>query len=193
MVDSTTKSNTDTNTSLTIPENTSDGVNNIDTITNITSIDSIDNISTDTLINGGILWFNDLTLTDPIYIFPLAIGFTNLLNIEIHSWFTKSQLSLRSKIFKNLSRGLSILMIPVAIQAPMVICLYWLSSSTFSIGQNLIFQLPFIQKKLGFPERKFDISSTSKQTEKVKEALETFKKNNSVKTKSVSLKNKKKK
>lgn len=85
MVDST-KSNSGTNAlnTLTIPENTIIGstseVNNMDIITNITSID---NISTDTLINGGILWFNDLTQTDPLYIFPLAIGLTNLLNIEV--------------------------------------------------------------------------------------------------------------
>ncbi|CAG8624961.1 3686_t:CDS:2 [Rhizophagus irregularis] len=183
MVDST-KSNS------TIPENTIIGsTSEVDIITNITSVD---NISTDTLINGGILWFNDLTQTDPLYIFPLAIGLTNLLNIEIHSWFTKSQPSLRSKILKNLSRGLSILMIPVASQAPMAICLYWLSSSTFSIGQNLIFQLPIIQKKIGFPE-KLDTSSASKQTKRVKETLVTFKNNNSMKTKNASLKNKKKK
>ncbi|CAB4395174.1 unnamed protein product [Rhizophagus irregularis] len=183
MVDST-KSNS------TIPENTIIGsTSEVDIITNITSVD---NISTDTLINGGILWFNDLTQTDPLYIFPLAIGLTNLLNIEIHSWFTKSQPSLRSKILKNLSRGLSILMIPVASQAPMAICLYWLSSSTFSIGQNLIFQLPIIQKKIGFPE-KLDTSSASKQTRRVKETLVTFKNNNSMKTKNASLKNKKKK
>ncbi|RGB44111.1 60Kd inner membrane protein [Rhizophagus diaphanus] len=183
MVDST-KSNS------TISENTIIGsTSEVDIITNITSVD---NISTDTLINGGVLWFNDLTQTDPLYIFPLAIGLTNLLNIEIHSWFTKSQPSLRSKILKNLSRGLSILMIPVASQAPMAICLYWLSSSTFSIGQNLIFQLPIIQKKFGFPE-KLDTSSTSKQTKTVKETLVTFKNNNSMKTKNASLKNKKKK
>ncbi|RIA97344.1 60Kd inner membrane protein [Glomus cerebriforme] len=189
MVDSTTKSNFNTNTSLTIPETTI--VSSTSNINNIDAITSIDNMSTDTLINGGILWFNDLTLTDPTFIFPLAIGLTNLLNIEIHSWFTKYQPSIRSKILKNLSRGLSVLMIPVATQAPMAICLYWLSSSTFSVGQNLIIQLPYIQKKFGFPEKKFEISSTSKQTEKVKEALETFKKNN--KTKNGSLKNKRKK
>ena len=83
MVDSTTKSNSGTNT-LTIPENSIIGstsrVNNMDVLTNITSVD---NISTDTLINGGILWFNDLTQSDPLYIFPLAIGLTNLLNIEV--------------------------------------------------------------------------------------------------------------
>lgn len=74
MVDST-KSNS------TIPENTIIGsTSEVDIITNITSVD---NISTDTLINGGILWFNDLTQTDPLYIFPLAIGLTNLLNIEV--------------------------------------------------------------------------------------------------------------
>ena len=73
-------------------------------------------------------------------------------------------------------------------------CLYWLSSSTFSIGQNLVFHLPSIQKKLGFPEKKSGISLSSKQTESVKETFETFKKNdNLAKTKNISPKNKKRK
>ncbi|CAG8457326.1 14150_t:CDS:2 [Funneliformis caledonium] len=161
----------------------------------ITGSNVLDNstITLDSLINGGTLWFNDLTLSDPTFIFPLAIGLTNFFNIEVHSWSLKSQPSLRSKILKNLSRVLSVLMIPVASQAPMAICLYWLSSSTFSIGQNLIFQFPFIQKKFGFSEKKIDISSLSKQTEKEKESFESIRKNNDSNKKNAYLKKKKKK
>ncbi|CAI2165662.1 18750_t:CDS:2 [Funneliformis geosporum] len=162
-----------------------------DPITGSNALD-ISTITLDSLTNGGTLWFNDLTLSDPTFIFPLAIGITNFFNIEVHSWSLKSQPSLRSKILKNLSRVLSVLMIPVASQAPMAICLYWLSSSTFSIGQNLIFQLPFIQKKFGFSEKKIDISSLPKQTEKEKESLESFRKNNDSIKKDASLKKKKK-
>ena len=69
MVDYTTKSNT----SLTIPDN----------IISSTSATSASIDANDTLLNGGMLWFNDLTLTDPTFIFPLAIGLTNIFNIEV--------------------------------------------------------------------------------------------------------------
>ncbi|KAI8360405.1 60Kd inner membrane protein-domain-containing protein [Mortierella sp. GBAus27b] len=33
--------------------------------------------------DGGILWFTDLTASDPTWIMPIAVGATNLLNVEV--------------------------------------------------------------------------------------------------------------
>ncbi|CAG8570226.1 8285_t:CDS:10 [Diversispora eburnea] len=67
--------------------------------------------------NGGILWFTDLTAVDPTWFFPVAVGATNLLNVEIHK---SKKNSIAKKIITNVFRGLSILMIPVAIKTPLV-------------------------------------------------------------------------
>ncbi|RHZ77097.1 hypothetical protein Glove_186g154 [Diversispora epigaea] len=97
--------------------------------------------------NGGILWFTDLTAVDPTWFFPVAVGATNLLNVEMHK---SKKNNISKKIITNIFRGLSILMIPVAIKTPMVICLYWFTSCTYSLVQNLVFKIPIIKKSLGF-------------------------------------------
>ncbi|CAG8579513.1 9228_t:CDS:2, partial [Acaulospora colombiana] len=70
--------------------------------------------------NGGFLWFSDLTAVDPTLFFPLAIGATNLFNIELHRWTSRGKPSTRQKVITNIGRGLSIIMVPVATKAPMV-------------------------------------------------------------------------
>ncbi len=35
------------------------------------------------LLHGGALWFSDLTAPDTTWILPVALGLTNLLNIEV--------------------------------------------------------------------------------------------------------------
>ncbi|CAG8606351.1 3974_t:CDS:2, partial [Dentiscutata heterogama] len=94
--------------------------------------------------NVGVLWFPDLTIPDSTWFFPLAIGFTNLFNIEGKP--TKKQI-----IIKNIGRILCLIMIPVCTQTPTAICAYWLTSATFSAVQNVVFRLPYIQRRLGFP------------------------------------------
>lgn len=34
---------------------------------------------------GGMLWFSDLSVADPYFIFPVVFGTLNLLNIEMQS------------------------------------------------------------------------------------------------------------
>ncbi|CAJ0824161.1 564_t:CDS:2, partial [Entrophospora sp. SA101] len=88
---------------------------------------------------------------DPTLIFPFAIGFVNLLNIEINSWFTNKKISNPQKLLKYISRGISIIMIPIASQVPMAVCIYWLTSSTFGLFQNLLFRTKFFRGFFGYP------------------------------------------
>lgn len=37
----------------------------------------------DSLSTGGVLWFSDLSLPDPLYILPVILSSSNLLNIEV--------------------------------------------------------------------------------------------------------------
>ncbi|KAK9727651.1 hypothetical protein K7432_001681 [Basidiobolus ranarum] len=105
---------------------------------------------------GGLLWFTDLTSVDPTWTFPLAIGLTHLANTELNAYFMKQAPTLKQKVIQNVFRGISVFMIPVASQVPMGICLYWLSSSTYSLLQNIAFKVPAIKTKLNIqhPEPK---------------------------------------
>ncbi|KAF0444828.1 60Kd inner membrane protein-domain-containing protein [Gigaspora margarita] len=111
--------------------------------------------------NGGVLWFPDLTIADSTWFFPLAIGFTNLFNIEFQTWFAKGKPTKKQIIIKNIGRILCLIMIPVCTQTPTAICTYWLTSATFSAIQNVVFRLPYIQRRLGFPIHSSIINSSS--------------------------------
>ena len=92
------------------------------------------------LKDGGILWFHDLTLPDPTWTFPLIIGNSYLLNVEVEACMLpfvlfsviltaflqlgllsrKTELTRFQTVFTNAIRVASIFMIFIAKQVPMV-------------------------------------------------------------------------
>ncbi|CAG8443494.1 11460_t:CDS:2 [Ambispora leptoticha] len=103
------------------------------------------------LRDGGALWFRDLSKVDTTWVFPIAIGLANLFNIEMNAKSITKKPTTKQKVMKNIMRGLSLFMIPVASQTPMAICLYWFTSSLYSVIQNTSFRIPFIKKRLRLP------------------------------------------
>lgn len=92
---------------------------------------------------GGFGCISDLTLPDSTWILPIAFGLTNLANIELHNRFLKRVQkipTLSQKVLLNVSRALCLVFIPVASQTPSAVCIYWATSSVYSLLQNVAFQ-----------------------------------------------------
>lgn len=104
------------------------------------------------LTAGGIGWFPNLAEPDHSYIMPVAFGLTNLAVIEIQRMSKLRQPSRIYNIFTNMFRVFSIVMIPVAASVPSCMCLYWLTSSSFGLVQNLCLLSPSLRRKLLIPE-----------------------------------------
>ncbi|KAF9327177.1 Cytochrome c oxidase assembly protein cox18, mitochondrial [Podila minutissima] len=100
---------------------------------------------------GGTLWFTDLAASDPTWIMPIAIGATNLLNVELNGMMMSKTPTRNQVIFRNIFRALAISMIPIAHEAPMAICLYWMSSGSYSVLQNIAFRLAPVRVWLKMP------------------------------------------
>ncbi|KAF9143499.1 Cytochrome c oxidase assembly protein cox18, mitochondrial [Mortierella sp. GBA39] len=100
---------------------------------------------------GGTMWFTDLAAADPTWIMPIAVGATNLLNVELNGLMMSKTPTRNQVIFRNIFRALSISMIPIAHEAPMAICLYWLSSGSYSVFQNIAFRTPTVRQWLKLP------------------------------------------
>jgi len=66
------------------------------------------------LTEGGILWFQNLTLTDPIMSLPLILCLTNLLIIEVQTLSRNKTPTRNQKIIKNIFRGFTIIMMPLS-------------------------------------------------------------------------------
>ncbi|CAO3691213.1 unnamed protein product [Rhizopus stolonifer] len=100
---------------------------------------------------GGLGFFTDLTATDSTMILPILVGAGNLINVELNAWFAKGIQTRQQKIITNLLRALSIAFIPIAANAPSAISLYWVTSSWYSVIQNLAFKVPAVRSKLKMP------------------------------------------
>ena len=96
-----------------------------------------------TMKSGGTLWFQDLTVSDPTLLFPILIATTHLINNEFHG---RKELSNRSTSITNtlhqwsiyFGRFLSLVMIPITCYVPSGIAVYWLTSSLYSVLQNVV-------------------------------------------------------
>ncbi|KAF9406923.1 Cytochrome c oxidase assembly protein cox18, mitochondrial [Podila epigama] len=102
-------------------------------------------------VQGGTLWFTDLSASDPTWITPVAIGAISLLNVELNGLMMSKTPTRNQIIFRNIFRALSISMIPIAHEAPMAICLYWLSSASYSVMQNVAFRMSPVRSWLKMP------------------------------------------
>ncbi|KAI5780226.1 60Kd inner membrane protein-domain-containing protein [Peziza echinospora] len=89
------------------------------------------------LAEGGALWFKNLLEPDPLYILPLALSFVIFANIEFSALqFTRSGRLMT--ILRTAMRIFPLLVIPITMQTPTALTLYWISSATYSLIQNLI-------------------------------------------------------
>nr|XP_039272770.1 cytochrome c oxidase assembly protein COX18, mitochondrial-like [Styela clava] len=103
------------------------------------------------LSQEGVLWFNNLCLADPYFVLPVLMAFANLATIEIHRGDGKTPLEGISKYLINFLRGISLVMIPVAIYMPSGVVFYWFISSGFGVTQALVMQSPKFKKLMRMP------------------------------------------
>lgn len=101
---------------------------------------------------GGFGWIPNLTVVDNSFILPVAMGLINFTIIEIQQAARTKDSSKLQKVFTNLFRGLSILMIPIAATVPSCLCLYWVTSSAYGLGQNLLLMSPRFKRLVGVPQ-----------------------------------------
>jgi len=145
------------------------------------------------LSEAGYLWFTDLTLPDPTWVFPLIIGSSYLLNVEVTPHFLSFRRMTRQFLFpwtagaslkKNrvdpIPGGLHqrhpsgvcpddfhcqtgsngtqtthrhspiviIYSLPLPLQQQ-ALTLYWATSATYSLAQNIAFKFPQVKRAFG--------------------------------------------
>lgn len=99
------------------------------------------------------LWCADLIQPDPYGALPALVGLVGLANVEWNAINVMNRAAAPStnnsprapvgpsvpRIVANVSRIAVMCFTTMAFQAPVAVCLYWVSSSTFSLLQNLAF------------------------------------------------------
>ncbi|EMG46538.1 hypothetical protein G210_3205 [Candida maltosa Xu316] len=101
------------------------------------------------LYEEGMLWFQDLSVPDPMHVFPVILGLTALCNIE---WTLKtlelSRLTKKLKFrptladaFGNFTKLSTVFMMAISLHAPAALTVYWISSQLYSLIQNVLMDL----------------------------------------------------
>ncbi|XP_044197552.1 mitochondrial inner membrane protein OXA1L [Thunnus albacares] len=100
---------------------------------------------------GGVLWFPDLTIADPLYILPFAVTGTMFFILELGAESGVDNPNL--KAMKTVFRIMPFIILPLTINFPTAVFTYWLTSNCFSLGQVALLRHPFIRQKLRIPDR----------------------------------------
>ncbi|XP_033853863.3 mitochondrial inner membrane protein OXA1L [Acipenser ruthenus] len=101
--------------------------------------------------SGGLWWFTDLTLSDPLYILPLAVTGTMFAIIELGAESGVDNPNLRA--MKTVFRVMPFVILPLTISFPTAIFTYWMTSNVFSLAQVGFLKIPAVRRRLGIPDR----------------------------------------
>jgi YidC/Oxa1 family membrane protein insertase len=100
------------------------------------------------LATGGMFWFPDLTVPDPLYILPIASAGTFLLLIEMGKDQMMAQNAAQGQLMVNVFRVLSIGMLPVCVSFEASMLCYWTANNMLTIAQTGILKQDSVRKYL---------------------------------------------
>eukprot|EP00048_Salpingoeca_helianthica_P001967 m.53377 g.53377 ORF g.53377 m.53377 type:complete len:369 (-) comp11823_c0_seq1:28-1134(-) len=106
------------------------------------------------LSDGGMLFFPDLTVPDSTMILPITLGIANLVNLELHTLLrpVAAEPSARMQLLTGFFRLLAVVMVPVAMNVPAAMALYWTTSAVYGLGQHIALRLPTLRRLLAIPK-----------------------------------------
>ncbi|XP_076983340.1 mitochondrial inner membrane protein OXA1L isoform X1 [Tamandua tetradactyla] len=109
------------------------------------------NLPVPSLQTGGLWWFQDLTVSDPIYVLPLVVTATMWCVLELGAETGMQSSDLQW--MRNVIRVMPLVVLPITIHFPSAVFMYWLSSNLFSLGQVACLRIPAVRTVLKIPQR----------------------------------------
>lgn len=104
------------------------------------------------LAEGGTLWFHDLTVADPTYALPIISAASFLLMVELNAADgMEGQTDKMRSRFKNIMRGVAVLIVPFTVDLPAGVFMYWTASNMVSLVQSSVLKIPSVKRTFGIP------------------------------------------
>ncbi|XP_061392027.1 mitochondrial inner membrane protein OXA1L-like [Musca vetustissima] len=102
------------------------------------------NAPVESMREGGLFWFTDLTIADPTFMLPVITSLTLLLTVEIGT--DSARLSAQNMgMMKYVLRALPLAIFPFTMNFPAAILTYWACSNFISLGQVAILKIPAVR------------------------------------------------
>jgi len=109
------------------------------------------NLPLESMENGGIAWFADLTIPDPYYGLPLMLCTTTFLQFKMGADGMGAHGS-KSPIIKYVMMGLPFIMFPMTMNFVSAVTFYWSVNNFISLCQARLIRTPALRTKLGIPQ-----------------------------------------
>ena len=104
----------------------------------------------DTLSNGGMFWFTDLTVPDPTYILPLVSCCTFVALIEMgKEQMLMQQRGSQGAFLLNFFRLMAVLSLPVCMNFEASMLVYWVTNNSITVCQTGFLKQPAVRKYFG--------------------------------------------
>lgn len=104
------------------------------------------------LETGGLLWFNDLTMTDPYYALPVLCSGTFFGMVHLgDAGQDPTKLDERTRQMKTMMKGVAVLMIPMTSWMESGVFVYWISTNIFGMSQTVLLRIPALRAAVGMP------------------------------------------
>lgn len=105
------------------------------------------------MMDGGALWFTDLTVADPTYALPILSSLTFLATVELGAADgMQGQPPETLRKMKMAMRALAVIIVPVTMTMPAGVFVYWCTSNLFSLVQTAVLKVRGLRTVLGLPE-----------------------------------------
>ena len=104
----------------------------------------------ETLSDGGMFWFTDLTVPDPLYILPVLSTATFFGLIEIgKEQMMMSQRGPQGAMMLNFFRAMALFSLPVCISFEASMLCYWVTNNFLTLSQSLLLKQTAVRKYFG--------------------------------------------
>jgi len=108
------------------------------------------NVPVPSLTTGGALWFPDLSLADPTCVLPVLTAST--LFLQLYLGADGINLDTMPPIMKKLMFVMPLVSVPVMIQFPCALNVYWLTNNMISLVQSRVIKRQAVRDYLQIPE-----------------------------------------
>ncbi|KAK0180430.1 hypothetical protein PV327_006073 [Microctonus hyperodae] len=106
------------------------------------------NLPVESMTQGGILWFTNLTASDPYFLLPVLTSASMALTIRLG--IDAPRLATMG-LFRYVIQGLPLIILPFTLNFPSAITWYWLSTNIISMIQVSILRLPKVRAYFKLP------------------------------------------
>jgi len=108
------------------------------------------NCPVESLSTGGILWFDNLAMTDPYYLLPFITCCTTYLQLKTGAEGAK--IDMMTPKMKIAMTCMPFILFPITMNFASGITFYWMCTNIFSLTQAKIFRVPRIREALKIPK-----------------------------------------